>query len=133
MRFGPQYRFLVGGIIIAVAIAFLLFTNLRSSTVYYLTVKELKAQGADFYGQQVRVAGIVNRDTVYWEARSTTLRFDMIEGDETLPVIYEGPVPDAFAQSETVVVEGEHSPQGIFLANTLIVQCPSRYEGQVAR
>lgn len=133
MRFGPRYRFLVGGIIIAVAIAFLLFTNLRSSTVYYLTVKELKAQGANFCGQQVRVAGVVNRDTVQWEVGSTTLRFDMIEGYETLSVIYEGSVPDAFAQSETVVVEGKYSLEGIFLADTLIVQCPSKYEGQVAR
>lgn len=130
MRFGPHYRFLIGGIIVAVAIAFLLFTNLRSSTVYYVTVKELKAQGANLRGQQVRVAGTVNGDTLRWQIGGTTLRFDMVEGDETLPVIYEGSVPDAFAQSDTVVVEGEYSLEGIFLADTLIVQCPSRYEGQ---
>lgn len=132
MKFRPRVRFIVGGIVVAVAMITLLFTSLRSSTVYYLTVKELKAQGSSVYGQEVRVAGTVDRETVNWEFGSTILRFNMVEGDETLPVLYEGPVPDAFAQSEAVVVEGAYSAEGIFVADTVIVQCPSRYEGEVA-
>lgn len=131
MRLKVQYRFVVGGIIVAVAIAALVFTSMGSPTVYYLTIKELKSQGNSMYGQHVRVAGLVNQDTVDWETGSTILRFEMVEDDETLPVQYKGPVPDAFAQSESVVVEGEYSPEGVFEAETLIVQCPSRYEVRV--
>ena len=133
MRFGPRLRFLVGGIIITGVILLLLFTGLRSSSVYYWTVGELKSQGPSMYGERVRVAGLVDRDTVDWAVGSTTLRFDMVEGDETLPVAYKGLVPDAFAQNESVVVEGKYSPDGVFLADTLVVQCPSKYEGRVTQ
>ncbi len=132
MRFRVRFTFIAGGMIVAVTIAALLLAGLRGSTVYYLTVKELKAQGDSVHGRNIRVAGIVDRKTVDWEFGSTTLRFDMLEGDESLPVIYEGPVPDAFAQSDTVVAEGAYLAEGIFVADTLVVQCPSRYEGQVA-
>jgi cytochrome c-type biogenesis protein CcmE len=50
-----------------------------------------------------------------------------------LPITYEGIVPDAFAQSDAVVVEGEYSPDGVFHADTLVVQCPSKYEARVTQ
>jgi cytochrome c-type biogenesis protein CcmE len=128
VRVRRRIRFVVGGAIIALVVGVLLFSNLQSSTVYYLTVKEFKAQAESIGGRKVRVAGIVDRETVDWRFGSTTLRFDMVEDGESLTVTYAGPVPDAFAQAEGVVVEGTYSPEGIFLAETLIVQCPSKYE-----
>jgi cytochrome c-type biogenesis protein CcmE len=109
----------------------LLLTSMRSSTVYYLTVEELKAQVPEIYGERVRVAGQIDRDSVDWELGSTSLEFDVVEGEEVLPVTYEGIVPDAFAQSEAVVVEGQYSADGVFQADTLTVQCPSKYEARV--
>jgi cytochrome c-type biogenesis protein CcmE len=63
----------------------------------------------------------------------STLEFNMVEGEEVLPVTYEGIVPDAFAQSEAVVVEGQYSADGVFHADTLTVQCPSKYEARVTQ
>ena len=127
----PKYRFLAGGAIIAVVVLALIVSNLRSSGVYYLSVDELYSQVPSIYGQRVRVAGLVDRQSVDWELGSSTLRFSVAEGETKMPVIYEGLVPDAFAQSDAVVVEGEYSPDGIFRADTLVVQCPSKYEGKV--
>jgi len=126
-----KYRFLAGGGVIVAVVGLLLLTSMRSSTVYYLTVGELKSQVPKIYGERVRVAGQIDRDSVDWVLGSSTLSFDVVEGKETLPVFYEGIVPDAFAQSETVVVEGEYSPDGVFQADTLVVQCPSKYEARV--
>jgi len=126
-----KYRFLAGGGVIVAVVGLLLLTSMRSSTVYYLTVGELKSQVPEIYGERVRVAGHIDRDSVDWVLGSSTLSFDVVEGKETLPVFYEGIVPDAFAQSETVVVEGEYSPDGVFQADTLVVQCPSKYEARV--
>ena len=127
----PKYRFVAGGAIIAVVVLALIVTNLRSSGVYYLSVDELYSQVPSIYGQRVRVAGLVDRQSVDWELGSSTLRFSVAEGETKMPVIYEGLVPDAFAQTDSVVVEGEYSPDGIFRADTLVVQCPSKYEGKV--
>ena len=124
-----EYRFLAGGAVIVAVVLLLLLTSMRSSTVYYLTVQELRDQVPDIYGQRVRVAGQIDRNSVDWELGSRTLEFNIIEGEEILSVTYEGIVPDAFAQSDAVVVEGEYSPDGVFQADTLTVQCPSKYEG----
>lgn len=127
----PKYRFVAGGAIIAAVVLALIVTNLRSSGVYYLTVDELYSQIPSIYGQRVRVAGLVDRQSVDWGVGSSTLQFTIVEGESTMVVLYEGLVPDAFAQSDAVVVEGEYSPEGFFRADTLVVQCPSKYEAQV--
>lgn len=127
----PRYRFVIGGAIIAAVVLALIVTNLRSSGVYYLTVDELYSQIPSIHGERVRVAGLVDRQSVDWAVGSSTLRFDVVEGEHTMAVLYEGLVPDAFAQSDAVVVEGEYLPEGIFLADTLVVQCPSKYEAKV--
>lgn len=127
----PKYRFLAGGLIIAAVLLLLFGTSLRSSTVYYLTVEELISQGPSVDGQRVRIAGLVDRESVDWGLGSSTLRFNLVEGDGTLAVVYEGPAPDAFAQADSAVVEGELSPDGVFVADSLVVQCPSKYEAQL--
>jgi cytochrome c-type biogenesis protein CcmE len=127
----PKYRFLAGGLIIAAVLLLLFGTSLRSSTVYYLTVEELISQGPSLDGQRVRIAGLVDRESVDWEQGSSVLRFNLVEGEGTLPVVYEGRVPDAFAQADSAVVEGELSPDGVFVADSLVVQCPSKYEAQL--
>ncbi|MGB9301898.1 MAG: cytochrome c maturation protein CcmE [Anaerolineae bacterium] len=126
-----KYRFLAGGLLIAAVVLLLFGTSLRSSTVYYLTVEELISQEPPVDGQRVRVAGLVDNESVDWEPGSSTLRFNLIEGDGTLPVVYEGHVPDAFAQADSAVVEGELSPDGVFVADSLVVQCPSKYEARL--
>lgn len=128
-----KYRFLAGGAVVAAVVLLLLLTSMRSSTVYYLTVQELRSEVPSIYGQRVRVAGQIDRDSVDWELGGTTLEFNIVEGEQVLPVTYEGIVPDAFAQSEAVVVEGEYSADGIFQADTLTVQCPSKYEARVTQ
>lgn len=127
----PRIRFLVGGLIIAAVVLLLFGTSLRSSTVYYLTVEELISQGASADGQRVRIAGLVDRESVDWEPGSSVLRFNLVDGDGTLPVVYDGRVPDAFAQADSAVVEGELSPDGVFVADSLVVQCPSKYEARL--
>jgi cytochrome c-type biogenesis protein CcmE len=126
-----KYRFLAGGLIIAAVVLLLVGSSLRSSTVYYFTVGELLDRGPSVDGQRVRIAGLVDRESVDWERGSSVVRFELVEGEATLPVVYEGRVPDAFAQADSAVVEGELSPDGVFVADSLVVQCPSRYEAQL--
>jgi cytochrome c-type biogenesis protein CcmE len=52
----------------------------------------------------------------------------MIDGGESLPVIYQGVVPDTFKVGNEVVVEGTLKSNGIFQAYTLMPKCPSKYE-----
>ena len=123
-------RFLIGGVIIVLALGYLGYTGFESSATYYYTVSELSGQGSSIYGENVRVNGQVTPGSVQQEAAGRTMRFTIIEGEEDLPVVYQGVVPDAFKVGNEVVVEGSLNSDGIFQAHTLMVKCPSKYEPQ---
>ena len=99
------------------------------SATYYYEVGELLAQGNSINNETVRVNGQVAPGSLEQEAAGSILRFTMvdIEGDESLPVVYQGVVPDTFKVGNEVVVEGKLSSEGIFQAYTLMPTCPSKY------
>ena len=115
---------LIAGLLLCLALA---CTGLQGCT-YYHTISEIKQQGDSAYGQDVRVAGTVAADSVQRDAVQLILRFTIDDGQQDLPVVYEGIVPDAFSAGGDVVVEGELGPDGVFQASELLVRCPSKYE-----
>ena len=120
-------RFLVGGIIVFLAIGYLSYMGFQGSATYYYTVSELTEQGSSIYGENVRVNGQVAPGSVEQEAAGRILRFTISEGGQSLPVAYQGVVPDAFKVGNDVVVEGHLDSEDIFQANTILVKCPSKY------
>ena len=126
-----RLRTIIGGLVILAAIAFLVFRGVQSSAVYYLTVEELRAKSSAVYGQTVRLAGALDKDSIERDDRNLIYRFNVLGEGEALPVVYTGIVPDTFGVGEGVVVEGEVTPEGIFRAHTLFVQCPSKYEAEL--
>ena len=122
-------RFLIGGIIIFLAIGYLGFMGFRGSATYYYTVSELMEQGGSIYGENVRVTGQVAPGSVEQDSGSLVLRFTIVdvEGEKSLPVVYQGVVPDAFRVGNDVVVDGHLNSAGIFQTNNILVKCPSKY------
>ncbi len=122
-------KFLIGGTIIVLAIGYLSFMGFVGGATYYYTVSELMEQGGSIYGENVRVTGQVAPGSVEQEAGSLVLRFTIVdvEGEESLPVVYQGVVPDAFRVGNDVVVEGQLNSDSAFQANTILVKCPSKY------
>lgn len=123
-------KFLVGGIIISLAIGYLAYVGFESSATYYYTVSELTGQENSIYGENIRVKGQVVPGSVEQETAGRELRFTIIDGEESLPVVYQGVVPDTFRVGTEVVVEGQLNPVGIFQAHTLMPKCPSKYVPQ---
>ena len=125
-------KFILGGVVILAMVGFLIASGLQSTSVYYLTVNEARTQLRPGGTQVVRINGVADLKSVKWDAQNLNLAFDIVEGDRRLPVMYHGVMPDTFQQSESVVVEGTLSANGVFEARTLLVKCPSRYEPVVA-
>ena len=120
-------KFLIGGIIIFLAIGYLGYMGFQGSATYYYTVSELLDQGSSIYGENVRVNGQVAPGSIEQEPGDFIMRFNMIEGGQSLPVVYQGAVPDTFKVGNEVVVEGYLNSTSIFQANTILVKCPSKY------
>ena len=123
-------KFLIAGALVILAIAYLVYAGMQSTTMYYLTPKEILARGPSAYGEQLRLAGKVKPDSVQSEPKDMTLRFvvvDDTDAGKTVPVVYKGVVPDSFKPDADVVLEGKLSANGIFEASTLLAKCPTKY------
>lgn len=123
-------RFIFGGIIILIAVGYLSFVGFQSSATYYYTVSELMDQGNSIYEKNVRVNGVVMPGSIVQETDTLTLEFTLAEGGNSLPVIYHGVVPDAFAAGKEVVVAGYLNADGILQADEILTKCPSKYVPQ---
>ena len=120
-------RFIFVGLIVIVALGYLGFVGFQSAATYYYTVSELMEQESPGYGETIRVNGRVAPGSVEQEPGSLTMRFTISEGDQSLPVIHQGVVPDAFKVGNEVVVEGYIDQDGIFQSNNIMAKCPSKY------
>ena len=121
-----QLKFIVGGVIVLVAMGVLGYQGYVNSATYYYTVSEFASQQSTFTDKNVRVAGNVTDGTV--ERQGTTLKFTMTDGQDSLPVVYKGVVPDSFKAGIEAVVLGKLNSEGIFEATELLPKCPSKYE-----
>tara|TARA_B100001971_G_C17881957_1_gene378567 strand:+ start:44 stop:430 length:387 start_codon:yes stop_codon:yes gene_type:complete len=122
-----QKKFLIGGVVLFLAVAYLGFVGFQSSATYYYTVGELTGQGNSIYGETIRVEGQVAPGSVEQKEIGRKLVFTIVEGEKSLPVVYQGVVPDTFKVGIEVVVEGKINSEGIFQAHTLMTKCPSKY------
>jgi len=123
-------RIIIGGLVVCLAIGYLGYTLLESSLPYYSTVSELKERGDSVYGQGVRVNGEVVPGSIEFDARNLILTFVITDERETLPVVYEGIVPDTFNNQTDVVLEGKLDSTGLFHARSIVTKCPSKYEAE---
>ena len=122
-------KFIIGGIII---IVFVLWgaTAFLKTTVQYVSIAEAKQSG-----KTVQVLGSIDFNDVHYDADRSRLVFSIHDGHdpsqpktERMKVIYHGVVPGNFEQATQVVVRGKMGPEG-FMAEKLLVKCPSKYQG----
>ncbi|HZR84910.1 MAG TPA: cytochrome c maturation protein CcmE [Candidatus Binatia bacterium] len=144
-------KFAIGSAIIAIAVAALVYTAVRETSAYFLTMDEYARDPAALAGQPLRLAGRVSTGTVKWDPRTLDLEFllqpippgeggthearrvaapDPALASATLPVRYNGILPDMFADGRDVIVEGRVDG-GVFHAKALLTTCPSKYEADV--
>jgi cytochrome c-type biogenesis protein CcmE len=123
-----QTRFIAGGLIVVLVIGYLIFTSIQGSTAPYLTVTELQNRGSSVYERNVRVTGVIQGESIDWNAQDLILRFEIADEGGRLPVVYKGLRPDMFQDGAQAVVEGRYTEGGTFEAHNLVLKCPSKYE-----
>lgn len=151
-----QAKFIVGGLLIVAAIIYLIVSSTQANAQFFLTVDELLAKKAEMTGRDLRVSGAVLGDTIKYDARTLTLSFTVahIPGDQKvidaqgglaevlhaavldtkvnrIPVVYKGAKPDLLKNEAQAIMTGTFSADGVFVANELLLKCPTRYEEAV--
>jgi cytochrome c-type biogenesis protein CcmE len=146
MRIKP--RFLIGGVLIVGAVAYLIVIGISSTAEYYLTVNEAASRQAELHNQLIRIAGRVQSGTINWDPGSLTLAFAIappppqdgakFEPVSTHPepvinVVCNGqPKPDMFAPGRDVIVEGRLTSRNFVNADQVLTSCPSKYQAKKA-
>lgn len=129
-----NHKFAIAGVIIFLTIIALVYTAFKQSSVYYMTVPELKSKGGSVTGQGLRASGQAKDGTIKYDSEKLILDFDVFEKespDNIIHVTYKGIKPDSFKADVEVILEGKYDPnENLFNATTLLVKCPSRYEGK---
>ncbi|MDK1081631.1 MAG: cytochrome c maturation protein CcmE [Anaerolineae bacterium] len=151
-----QKKFIWGGLLILGAVVLLIVTSTEANAEYFMTIDELKAEGAQVTGKSLRVSGAVDGDTIEYDAQSLTLSFEVahvtgnnadIEAQgglakvlheavvdttrERLQVVYVGAKPDLLRGEAQAIMVGSISDDGIFYADELLLKCPTKYEEAV--
>ncbi len=123
-----KLKFLVGSLVIVLAIAWLGFSSFDESLAYYKTVDELLAMEEQAYGLRVRVAGNVVPGSI--EKLPEEVRFTLEQEGDTLTVSYVGKdlLPDTFKGGAQAMAEGELMHSGEFQSTVLQAKCASKYE-----
>ncbi|HZU13749.1 MAG TPA: cytochrome c maturation protein CcmE [Chloroflexota bacterium] len=117
---------IVGGLVIAAALAFILYQGLSNNLVYYITPSELLARGAAAQGQDFRLGGQVRPGSVHVSHGMHTVTFILQDPRGAVHVISEGIPPPMFRAGAGVVVEGIYRGD-IFNATTLMVKHCATY------
>lgn len=129
-RVSVRIRLTIVLAVVGVITGVLIFTAATRASSMYLTVPELRHLGGSAVGQSVSVSGTIVGKTIQWNAPSQTLSFTIRDDQsgQTLPVIYHGSRPDDFTNDWPVILTGTLQANGTFVAQQLLVKCPSKYE-----
>jgi len=103
------------------AVGYTMFTR---SVVYYHTATEVTSM----QGEHVRLSGQVVDGSI--GAEGGTITFSVSDGTTTVPIVYEGPMPDTLQDEAEAVVEGQMGTDGVFHADTLFAKCPSKFQAK---
>jgi len=113
----------IGG---AVIVAFLAYgaTSFKSELTPYVDFQEAMTSG-----HHVQVAGSLVEGSIRYDESNKTLLFAMAdEHGQQLQVEYDGVKPGNFEDATQVVAIGAYD-DGVFRADQLLVECPSKYQG----
>jgi cytochrome c-type biogenesis protein CcmE len=132
-----RMKFIVGGLLAAAAVAFLLVNAISGNTQLYVTVEEYYADQGKMAGRDLRVSGWVLGDTIQFtqiDATTSRLEFDIVDDmsnpDQRLRIVaMNEPMPDLLQHEAQALVEGMGSGSE-FMSNPggLFLKCPTRYE-----
>jgi cytochrome c-type biogenesis protein CcmE len=85
------------------------------------------AAGKAPVGQPIRVGGMVAEGSVNRSDNSLAVRFDITDFSATVPVVYEGILPDLFDEGQGAVASGVLGDDGVLRATEVLAKHDENY------
>jgi cytochrome c-type biogenesis protein CcmE len=142
-----RWKFLIGGILILAAVAYLIVSGTATGARYYMTLDELMAN-PDYVGKTVRMAGAVIGDSIQYDEKTLTLDFTIanvpMDYDNLADALHKAVInpqashiqvrvegqakPDLLQNEAEAILTGQLNSDGIFYATELNLKCPTRFQ-----
>lgn len=117
---------LIGGALAVLAIAAALVLNaLRDSIVFFTTPGSI-AEKHIAPGQRFRLGGLVENGSLV-RGENLKVKFQVTDGKATVPVAFQGILPDLFREGQGVISEGSLDASGVFKADTVLAKHDETY------
>jgi cytochrome c-type biogenesis protein CcmE len=117
---------MIGGALAVLAIAAALVLNaMRSSIMFFTTPGKITEQHIG-PGTRFRLGGLVQKGSLV-RGDQLKVRFEVTDGNATLPVVYQGILPDLFREGQGVISEGALNSSGVFQADTVLAKHDETY------
>ena len=101
------------------------FTAFRKNMMYFYTPSDLLA-GTTKVGAKLRLGGLVERGSVK-RGEGLSVDFILADCEHSLPVHYEGILPDLFREGQGIVATGSMQANGTFTADEVLAKHDENY------
>jgi cytochrome c-type biogenesis protein CcmE len=118
---------LVLGILVGVGIAATLALRAFQENVTYFFDPSQVAAGEVQKGKRFRLGGMVEMGSVVRTPGSLEVAFLVTDFKHTVPVKYNGVLPDLFKEGKGVVTHGRLGPDGTFVADEVLAKHDENY------
>jgi cytochrome c-type biogenesis protein CcmE len=127
-----QLKFAIGSIVIVLTLSYLAYSGYQESKTYYHTVSELREMQDQAYDLRLQVSGDVVPGSIKRDGKIVS--FVIGAEPHTLQVKYVGkdPLPDTLIDRATAMATGRLGRDGVFVADTMLAKCASKYEKEAA-
>jgi cytochrome c-type biogenesis protein CcmE len=116
---------IVAGIVVAAGVATALVLNaFQSNLVFFYSPTQVAAKEAPV-GRTFRLGGLVEKGSV--QRNGVAVRFIVTDTAMTIPVQYQGILPDLFKEGKGVVAQGQIGADGVFVAREVLAKHDENY------
>jgi cytochrome c-type biogenesis protein CcmE len=113
----------LAGIGIAAA---LILNAFQSNLVFFFSPTQV-ANGEAPSDRAFRIGGLVEEGSLKREGNGLTVRFVVTDTAKSMPVVYQGILPDLFKEGKGVVAEGKLGANGLFTATQVLAKHDENY------
>jgi cytochrome c-type biogenesis protein CcmE len=114
---------IVAGVAAATTLAMLAFED---NLLYFYNPTQVHAGEAPT-DRMFRIGGMVTEGSVQRTAGTLKIRFVVTDHRESIPVNYEGLLPDLFREGQGVIAHGRLTESGEFVANEVLAKHDENY------
>ena len=117
---------IAGGLAVLALAAGLILNAFQSNLVFFFSPSQVLANEAP-QGRTFRIGGMVEAGSLKRQRDGLTVQFNVTDTARTVPVVYQGILPDLFKEGKGVVAQGSLGADGVFHATQVLAKHDENY------